>query len=159
VGALETHMEKVHGEAIKLSHQQLVDCVINTKHCGGNGGCEGATAELAFELTTRVGISSEDAYKSSPGNKCNTNAPSSLAVANFVRLPVNKGSHLLDAIANHGPVAVSVDGNDFFSYGAKDGHFGVFSGCKQDATVNHAVLATGYGIDNVDNKMYWTVRN
>ena len=28
---------------------QLVGCVPNTRHCGGGGGCDGATAELAFQ--------------------------------------------------------------------------------------------------------------
>jgi len=160
VGALETQMEKVSGNAVKLSHQQLVDCVINKQHCGGKGGCDGATAEKAFELTTRTGISSDADYKSLEGGKCNTNAPSSLSVTNFVRLPVNKASHLLNAVANHGPVVVSADGGEWFSYGANaDGHFGVFSDCARDTVVNHAVLATGYGESKVDNKLYWLVRN
>jgi cathepsin L len=31
-----------------LAPQQLVDCTPNPKHCGGSGGCGGATAELAM---------------------------------------------------------------------------------------------------------------
>jgi len=153
VGALEMHAEKVLGHAVKLSHQQLVDCVQNPRHCGGKGGCDGATAELAFDFTAHSGISADTAYKSDAG-KCNANAPSSLNVASFVSLPVNKGSHLLRAVAQHGPVVVSVDGGNWFTYAG-----GVYSGCEKDSVVNHAVLAVGYGLDNKSGKKYWLIRN
>lgn len=153
VGALEMHAEKVHGHAVQLSHQQLVDCVQNPMHCGGKGGCDGATAELAFDFTAHFGISSDAAYKSAAG-KCNAEAPSSLSVASFVSLPVNKGSHLLRAVAQRGPVVVSADGGSWFSYAG-----GVFSGCEKDSVVNHAVLAVGYGHDAASDKKYWLIRN
>merc|ERR1719158_292550 len=40
VGALEMHAEKAQGSVQKLSHQQMVDCIPNPKHCGGAGGCK-----------------------------------------------------------------------------------------------------------------------
>lgn len=152
-GALEMHMEKSLGRATRLSHQQLVDCVLNPMHCGGTGGCDGATAELAFDHGVKHGISADDVYKSSDG-KCNANVPSSLSVASFKTLPINKESHLLRAVATHGPVVVSVDGGGFFGY-----HDGVFSGCEKDTVVNHAVLAVGYGKDPASQKDYWHIRN
>jgi len=153
VGALEMHMEKAHGQATKLSHQQLVDCVQNPRHCGGKGGCDGATAELAFDYTQQNGIASDDAYKSS-GGSCNAKHPSSLSVAAFTSLPANKGSHLLNAVATHGPVVVSADGGAWFGYST-----GVFSGCQKDTVVNHAVVALGYGHDQASNKKFWLIRN
>ena len=33
-----------------------MDCVKNPHECGGTGGCEGATMELAFNLTRDMGI-------------------------------------------------------------------------------------------------------
>ena len=33
--------------SVKVSAQALVDCVPNPQHCGGAGGCDGATGELA----------------------------------------------------------------------------------------------------------------
>jgi len=153
VGALEMHAEKQLGHATQLSHQQLVDCVVNTRHCGGKGGCDGATAELAYELVRKNGISSDAAYKSSAGG-CNKNAPSSLRVAHFSRLPINTNSHLLHAIATHGPVVVSADGGKWFGYKG-----GVYSGCQKDTVVNHAVLNVGYGHDDDSDKNYWLIRN
>ena len=33
--------------------QQFQDCTPNPEHCGGDGGCEGATSELAFEYASK----------------------------------------------------------------------------------------------------------
>lgn len=153
VGALEMHAEKKHGVVKRLSLQQIVDCVQNPRHCGGTGGCHGATGEEAFEFARSHGISTEDTYHSE-GGKCNTRAPSSLKVARFVRLPENKATYLKTALATKGPAVVSVDGGSWFSYGG-----GVFSGCEKDTVVNHAVLAVGYGSDPSSRKDYWTIRN
>jgi len=54
VAAVEAHLLMANSSWPKslgrpqLSAQALVDCVQNPRHCGGNGGCEGATSELAF---------------------------------------------------------------------------------------------------------------
>lgn len=51
---------KAHSE-IHLHKKQAVDadaltyCTPNPEHCGGDGGCEGATAALAFEYALRFG--------------------------------------------------------------------------------------------------------
>ena len=34
---------------VELSVQQLVDCATNKFHCGGDGGCNGSTFEIAFD--------------------------------------------------------------------------------------------------------------
>merc|ERR550514_1085701 len=44
VEALEAQLQKNgQGQNLKLSAQALVDCVPNPQHCGGTGGCDGAT--------------------------------------------------------------------------------------------------------------------
>lgn len=154
VGALEMHAEKVLGSSRRLSHQQLVDCTANPHHCGGTGGCSGATAELAFEHARRHGIRADEEYLSDAGGKCNEVAAPVLKVDHFVSLPINKGSYLLRALAQEGPVVVSVDGGNWYNYAS-----GVFSGCQPDTVVNHATLAVGYGIDRQAGKKYWTIRN
>jgi len=45
-----------------LSPQEINDCTPNPKHCGGTGGCEGATPELAFEYAIQAGLASESDY-------------------------------------------------------------------------------------------------
>jgi len=41
---------------IAWSTHQLIACTPNPKHCGGEGGCEGATAELALEYVVNKGL-------------------------------------------------------------------------------------------------------
>lgn len=79
VSVLQAHVE-IHtpAQARPLSVQELVSCVDNPRHCGGNGACDGATAELAMDYAMRYGLAStteagaeavapaEDAAKGSP---------------------------------------------------------------------------------------------
>lgn len=45
---IESHAAINSGHLKTLSTQQLVSCVANPYTCGGQGGCNGAIAELAF---------------------------------------------------------------------------------------------------------------
>merc|ERR1719161_1112889 len=61
--ALEAHADVKFGVSMPLSEQQLVSCTANPKHCGGQGGCEGATAELALDYVSSAGgIAMEQNY-------------------------------------------------------------------------------------------------
>lgn len=40
--------------------QELVSCVQNPKHCGGSGGCDGATVELGMNYVLKNGIHTND---------------------------------------------------------------------------------------------------
>jgi cathepsin L len=150
VGALEAHLELAGTPVKNLSFQQLVDCAPNPKHCGGTGGCHGATTELAFEYARTHGIAHADSYK----GKCDVIPSSMVRLRRFVRLPENKALPLMHAIATKGPVTVSVDATSWFSYSK-----GVFSGCDINATVGHAVLTVGYGKDAESGKDYWLIKN
>merc|ERR1719324_952604 len=76
-GALEMQAEMRGGNATQLSYQQLVDCTPNPQHCGGTGGCQGATAELAFEYVQQFGLAVDDSYSS--GSMFNTQCQSAPA--------------------------------------------------------------------------------
>eukprot|EP00437_Effrenium_voratum_P027616 CAMPEP_0181411618 /NCGR_PEP_ID=MMETSP1110-20121109/7975_1 /TAXON_ID=174948 /ORGANISM="Symbiodinium sp., Strain CCMP421" /LENGTH=402 /DNA_ID=CAMNT_0023534257 /DNA_START=83 /DNA_END=1292 /DNA_ORIENTATION=- len=156
-GALEMRAEIAHKKAPSmLSYKELVDCVENPQHCGGDGGCGGATGELAFQYISQHGLSASESYTGDreATERCKTGSRSAVIKANsFVKLPVNKLNPLMMAI-QHGPVVVSVDGGPWGSYES-----GVFNGCRRDATVNHAVLLVGYGHDATVNMDYWLVRN
>jgi len=160
VGALEMHAEALHGSTQPLSFEELVDCVPNPKRCGGGGGCGGATAELAFQYVAEHGLSTADSYKgylSGGDGKCRaaqTSSHKSTRSASWERLPENKLDPLLEAVATRGPVVVSVDASGWSSYSS-----GVFDGCSQNATVNHAVVLVGFGTDQESGKDYWLIRN
>jgi cathepsin L len=59
VTALESHVALQTGVLYELSPQQLVSCAPNQQHCGGGGGCGGATAEIAYDLVADKGIVTE----------------------------------------------------------------------------------------------------
>lgn len=157
VGALETHAEIAGGLPAPLSYEQLVDCTPNPKHCGGQGGCAGATSELAFEYVKKHGVVFADhyqGYQTGGDGKCRQPTTSKLFVGGFNRLPENRLYPLMEAVTK-GPVVVSVDANLWSMYRS-----GIFNSCKRDAIVNHAVLMIGYGVDpDLDNRKYWLIRN
>mmetsp|Transcript_49152 Transcript_49152/g.92157 ORF Transcript_49152/g.92157 Transcript_49152/m.92157 type:complete len:259 (-) Transcript_49152:10-786(-) len=101
-GALEMRAEIAHQKApAMLSYKELVDCVENPQHCGGDGGCAGATGELAYEYIRQHGLSASSAYVGDreATETCKTSSRSAVVKASgFVKLPVNKLSPLMMAI-------------------------------------------------------------
>lgn len=160
VGALEMHAELKNGHTQQLSFEQLVDCVPNPHNCGGEGGCRGATAELAYAYVKEAGLDSADSYKTGymttgKSGKCKAPAKQSTTMDAFEQLPINNLRKLQETLAEHGPVVVSVDAGGWSSYSK-----GIFDGCPQDAVVNHAVLMVGYGSDDkLKKKDYFMIRN
>jgi len=47
---------EIQGHARTFSSQELVDCVPNPHHCGGEGGCKGSTVELALNWVMEQGL-------------------------------------------------------------------------------------------------------
>jgi len=143
---------------IALSSQELVSCVQNPHNCGGSGGCEGATSELAFELIKKTGISRGMNWMYSSGNGKNGEclaekvAQPVVTISGFVKLPENKYKALMHALYQVGPVVLSVAANEWSSYSQ-----GIFSLEKEDWTMNHAVAGIGYGKDGDDK--YWLIKN
>lgn len=145
----------------QLSAQALVDCVPNPKHCGGTGGCDGATGELAFQFMKDYGIptEAEDPYTEETG-VCSESlsgpwpGKQRARVSGFTSLPSNQAQPLMQALVQEGPVTVAVDGGDWYQYGG-----GIFDGCQKDAELSHAVLAKGYGTDHDFGHSYWLIQN
>jgi cathepsin L len=59
IAALESHVALQTGALFTLSVQQLVSCSDNVRHCGGAGGCTGATAEVAYQYVQHHGVVEE----------------------------------------------------------------------------------------------------
>merc|ERR1719235_2987060 len=103
----------------------------------------GIVAEKQYQYTSLWGDSGVcDAEKSK--------SPTVL-VGGYVSVPSNNLQALMYAVSQ-GPVVVAVDASPWSFYGA-----GIFNSCKRDATLNHAVLLVGYGMDGA--KGYWLIRN
>lgn len=176
---LDAHAERFGGNR-SFSSQHVVDCVPNPSNCGGSGGCDGATIELAFQYAMLKGIDTPETYGSYTGmdGACSWTAdevssPTLLALTGFSsgdldqeapadavgrsygmtgwsRLPSNSYAELIYEITNTGPVGIALAANSLFLYAS-----GIFDGC--DWTVNHAVALVGYGTDGGLN--YWLVQN
>mmetsp|Transcript_20143 Transcript_20143/g.45049 ORF Transcript_20143/g.45049 Transcript_20143/m.45049 type:complete len:378 (+) Transcript_20143:86-1219(+) len=158
---IESHVALSSGLLFDLSVEQMAMCAPNPDKCGGTGGCEGSTAELAFEyLSGSRGMYEEYQYsytsyygvdedcKRFPGET------SPVATINgFVKLPDNNATAVLSAVAKVGPLSINVDASTWHSYES-----GVFDGCNQASPdVNHVVVMVGYG-EEAGGK-YWLVRN
>jgi cathepsin L len=137
-----------------LSEQQLVDCVENPNHCGGTGGCDGATVELAWDLIKEKGIAREADYPyTARDGTCKTRDPYT-NITSYVNLPSNQQQPILEAVANVAPLAVAVDASNWFGYRS-----GVFDGCNQkNPDIDHSVQLVGYGTDTKGGD-YWLIRN
>lgn len=86
-----------HGGDAKPSVEALLECVENPQHCGGSGGCGGATPELAFEYMAENGVPADEnlAYKSGDAGSCSFGGSSypadwsRLYINGFTALPSN----------------------------------------------------------------------
>jgi cathepsin L len=134
---------------LKLAPQAYVNCVQNPQQCGGSGGCEGATMELAFNMTRDLGVPLESDLPYQGRDASCGSYQAAVKVDGYVKLPVNDAKALETAIATQGPVSVTVAAN-WMMYGG-----GIFSGACTESScdLDHGVVAVGYDQD------YWLVRN
>jgi len=147
------------GDLQDLSEQQIASCAKNPRHCGGTGGCEGGTAQIAYQhVIDAGGIASEWVYPYSSydgqDHTCAMPKRFAASLSGFVNVKSNNEDALMDAVAK-GPVAVSVDANAWPRYES-----GIFTGCNDtDPDIDHAVVAVGYGLDDESGQEYWIIRN
>lgn len=161
---IESHVAISTGLLFDLSVQQTAMCTPNPNHCGGFGGCEGSTAELAFDyLSTAPGLFEEYqwGYASYYGQATTCQVPGATKpvahINGFVQLPDNNYTAVMNAIASVGPLAVNVDASTWHAYTG-----GVYDGCGDSSSpsdINHVVVLVGYGEDSATGQKYWLVRN
>merc|ERR1719231_1058439 len=58
--SLEANNEIHQKNGRTFSAQELVNCVPNSHHCGGSGGCDGATVELAMNWAMEKGLKTDE---------------------------------------------------------------------------------------------------
>jgi len=166
---LQAHAE-IYGHARTFSAQELVSCVSNPQHCGGTGGCQGATVELALEYVMKNSLADETetpylgqdkvcaAKKAATLLATSGSDGTSLGMKGWETLPQNQYEPLLQALYDWGPVAVSVAAGKWSQY-----IDGIFDDCAKDEVIGHAVLLMGYGegtnAESGKIEKYWTIRN
>ena len=146
---VESHFQIASGKLLTLAPQTYVNCVENPHQCGGTGGCEGATMELAYNLTATSGIALEaDLPYAARDETCAAYTPA-VKAGGYVKNPENDALALETAIALKGPQSVTVAAEPWQLYGG-----GVFTGCSsgllKSSTLDHGVQAVGY------TKEYWS---
>ncbi len=177
--ALESHIAIRTDTLLELSVQELVTCAPNPNHCGGIGGCDGNTAELAYDfVSSGRGIVTEWDWGYISGNnhtvpacelspKDNATIPGAIAsIDGYVSIKHNDYYGLLEAVATVGPVVVNVDASNWRLYES-----GVFDESQfsnsSSRDINHVVVVEGYGTETVMDpdtgesysQDYWLVRN
>jgi len=182
---LDAHSE-IYQKGRKFSVQELVNCVPNPHNCGGAGGCDGATVELALHWALNHGLATEDENPYVGSDGVCSKASSAL------QLPTSaeEDDHL-DEITAPGMhhAAVGAVGTSFGMHGwerlpenayepllravvehgpvavslAAGGWFGydkgIYDGCLKDAVIDHAVTLTGFGEDEEVGQLFWLIQN
>jgi cathepsin L len=154
IESVESAVAIASGILLELSPQQLIDCMPNPKHCGGRGGCEGATQSLGFEYVRQQGLADLNQYPYCMSDgKCKyyNSSMHAAGIKGWVQLPTNNYTALMHAVATVGPISISVDASGWQHYSG-----GVYNHPGSD--IVHAVLLVGYGIDD-ELGDYWLVRN
>jgi len=150
-GALEGAWFINNAELLSFSESQLVDCV---KTCFG---CNGGNQTLAFRYYKSHFPMLESAYPyHAVQGSCNYNENDSqkqIQVTGAVQVPTNSVSGLQNALAVQ-PIAVSIEADTFVFQTYTSG---VLNSTACGTSLDHAVLAAGYGTENGQD--YWLVKN
>jgi len=148
---MESAYQVASGKLLTLAPQTYVNCVKNPNTCGGTGGCEGATMELAFNLTVQTGIALESDIPYRGSDETCKAYKAAVKCTGYVKNPTNDAAAFETALATM-PQAITVAAGAWQFYGG-----GLFKGCSsglfKSNTLDHGVQAVGYTQD------YWIVRN
>ena len=157
VGSMESHWNVLgKGRNITFSEQQLVDCAGDFD----NHGCNGGLPSHAFEYIKHAGgLESDVTYPyTAKDGQCVYRPQISVGYVKYGSFNVTQGDEkeLAERLYNAGPMSIAFQ----VITGFKDYSTGVYSvnNCgKTTNDVNHAVLATGYGVEN--GRKFWNVKN
>jgi len=155
-GALEAAHAQATGKMVLLSEQQLVDCAGEFN----NFGCGGGLPSQAFEyIRYNGGLDTEESYPyKAVDSKCTFHDKTVGAkVWDVVNITEGAETQLKHAVATKRPVSVAFEVVDNFRLYES----GVYTSdtCRTGPeTVNHAVLAVGYGEDD-NGTPYWIIKN
>jgi len=185
--ALEANHEIHQKTSRTFSIQELVSCVPNTHNCGGTGGCDGATVDLAMDYVLKHGLkdSTDMPYKwpySGSDHECSENPSLGEGshdddLEQIVASGVHSASNTHKALSAFGMTgwehlpqnkyeplmrALVEKGPVAISVAATPWQSytaGIFDGCEPDSVIDHAVVLVGYGNDDKVKEKYWTIQN
>jgi hypothetical protein len=156
-GAVEGAWFVAGNPLVALSEEELVQC-----DTGADEGCDGGLMDNAFEFIMKIGgITSEELYPYVSGNGTTGSCKARLVktkiahISDFCDL-MPKNETDLELALNQQPVAVAIEA-DQGAFQFYEG--GVIPAKKCGTSLDHGVLAVGYGYDAKHKMKYWTVKN
>lgn len=155
IGHLEGAYFRKTGRLVRLSEQQLIDCSWND----GNNGCDGGEDFRAYHYIQAHGLASDEDYGAYMGQDgiCHDTRVNKTIETIKSYVSVTTVDDLRKALANIGPISVSIDASHkSFSFYANGVYYE--PKCRKDPDgLDHSVLAVGYGVLN--GVPYWLVKN
>jgi len=152
-GSVEGINAIVTKQLVSLSEQELVDCDTSQ-----DNGCNGGLMDFAFQfIINNGGLDTEDDYPyTATGGQCKLRKRDRhvVSIDGFEDVPENNEIALKKAVA-HQPVSVAIEA-DQKSFQLYMG--GVFDDLECGTSLDHGVLAVGYGYDE-EKGTYWIVKN
>jgi KDEL-tailed cysteine endopeptidase len=149
-GAMEGAWAIAKGQLIDLAEQELVDCA-GLKY--GSMGCNGGQMEGAFKFIIENGQCAASSYPyTAKDGSCHSCSAVAHATSCYDVKP-NDQLSLKAAVAKQ-PIAVAIEADTkyFQSYSG-----GVLTSSSCGTSLDHGVLAVGYGEEN--GQKYWLVKN
>jgi C1A family cysteine protease len=150
-GSSEGIIQIKHNSLVSLSEQELVDCGGSY----GNLGCNGGLMDRAFKYMEANGLCTEAAYPyKAVGGTCQKTGCTASANTKLTGYKdVTTTENALGAAVDQQPVSIAIEA-DQAGFQLYKG--GVYSGVCGE-TLDHGVLAVGYGTDSGED--YWIVKN
>lgn len=142
MGAIE-HVHKINtGATVNLAEQQLVDC--DTR----SNGCSGGRPDWAMSYLAGKSIYTTSSYPyTARDGTCKSGTASGVTIGGYKT--VTKSDSGLASALGSSAVTVMVYADSKFQHYSS----GILSGVSTTCSLNHAVLATGYGSN------FWKIKN
>lgn len=156
-GALEGQIFKKTGKLVKLSEQQLVDCVRGW--WWRSNGCVNGVVDEAFNYIRSYGVTTKEnyPYKADDIFPCTYNPLTSVTKLREHYWPQGISEEgLKNLLVSHGPIVVIMNAKlrSFIYYKS-----GVYNDASCDGSkLSHFVLLVGFGTDPQQGE-YWLLRN
>jgi len=153
-GAVEGAWAVAGNELVSLSEQELVSCDKQ------DSACNGGLMDYAFDFVKDNGLTSEENYPYVSGNgqvpACDESkvAQKVASISSYVDVDTRSENALENAL-NIGPVAIAIEADQ---YSFQSYTTGVLTATCGDS-LDHGVLAVGYGHDSASGLDYWIVKN
>lgn len=156
-GAVEGAWKVAGNPLVSLSEEELVQC-----DTAADEGCNGGLMDNAFDFIIKIGgLTSEELYPYVSGNGTTGTCKTKLEVKKIAKISdycdvIPKNETDLELALNQQPVAVAIEADQgAFQFYAG----GIIPAKKCGTSLDHGVLAVGYGVDPVKKMKYWIVKN